>query len=44
MTPLLSTMPTIQGPITASSVSFPALSAPAATNQSDRQDRPPRSV
>lgn len=44
MTSLLSAMPTLMPSTLAATLSFPALSAPAPTFQSDGQDRPPRST
>lgn len=43
MTPMPSTAPTIEPSMLATTLSFPALHAPAASFQSDGQDRPPRS-
>ncbi len=44
MTPMPSAMPALAQPMEASTVTFPALPAPAATFQSDGQERPPRSL
>lgn len=44
MTPILSAMPTVEPSTLAAAVTFPALSAPTPTFQSDGQDRPPRSL
>lgn len=44
MTPILSAMPAVEPATLAAAVTFPALSAPTPTFQSDGQDRPPRSL
>lgn len=44
MTPLLSSPPSVPGPLSLSSVSFPDLFAPAPSFLSDGQERPPRSI
>ena len=44
ITPLLSALPSVPAPRDLSSVSFPALFAPAPSFLSDGQERPPRSI
>ena len=42
--PLMSALPSVAAPTTASSTVFPRYAAPAPTFQSGGQDRPPRSI
>ena len=44
MTPMLSAMPTLVQAMLASTLTFPELSTPSPTFQSDGQERPPRSI